>query len=452
MARRYAVAWVAAILAVTTARAQIPYSKDLIPTRTALARLGLERHWMGYVPIVGAEHVLTISVADNLFFAQTDQANFYVYDAESGRLLWTANLGSRSATAQPASVNSRLVFLTHATQLVALDRLTGRFVWETDLHALPTSATACDETQVMVGLSTGKLVSYAIYDPGDKRKALYDVPRPNWNWQTSRGALTSRPLPAQQFVAFGGQDGKLYVALSALPGDLVPVMLYRISTGGEIAAPLGAYGTRTLLVPSGDNNVYAVDLFGASVQWVYPSGAPVMQEPLVADDDVYAVNNKGMLTSLDAKTGTEHWTTSTHGGRLMSVGAKRVYLESHDDDLFIVDRGTGQILADARATFERAGLNLRGYTVGLTNNLNDRLYMATPSGLIICLREMGQIEPRPVRDPKAPPFGFIPPEGALPRVGGAAPPAGVAPPAGETPVPEAAPAPEGAPAPGPANP
>ena len=52
--------------------------------------------------------------------------------------------------------------------------------------------------------------------------------------------------------------------------------------------------------------------------------------------------------------------------------------------------------------------------MGLTNNLNDRLYMATPSGLVICLREIGQLQPRPLRDPKQPPFGYIPPEGALP--------------------------------------
>jgi outer membrane protein assembly factor BamB len=446
MARRYALAWIAAILATTAANGQIPYSPDLIPTRTALARLGLEQHWMGFVPVVGTERVLSISIADTLFFAQTNKANFHVYDAESGRELWTANLGMATATAQPASVNSRLVFVTSGTQLFALDRQTGRFVWTADLRALPTSPTACDEQQVMVGLSNGKLASYVLYDPSDKRKVLYHEPREWWNWQTSRGALTSRPLPAQQFVAFGGQDGKLYVALSALPADLIPVMLYRVATAGEIAAPLGAYGTRTVLVPSGDDNVYAVDLFGASVTWVYPSGAPVMQEPLVADDDVYAVNTAGLLTSLDARTGTQHWTTSTHGGRLISVGAKRVYLESYDDDLFIVDRGTGQMLADPRATAQRARLNLREYTIGLTNSQNDRLYMATPSGLVICLREMGQLQPRPLRDPKLPPFGYVPPEGALPRTGGEAPPGTTAPPAGESPAP--VPAPEAAPAPG----
>jgi outer membrane protein assembly factor BamB len=450
MARRTLLASVVALLASTTAQAQIPYSADLIPTRRALARLGMELHWMGYVPMVGSERLLAISMAENMFFAQTNDANFYAYDAESGRQLWVAKLGRRAATAQPASVNSRLVFATNANELYALDRQTGRWIWTVDLHSLATSSTACDHQQVMVGLDNGKLVSYLLYDPLDKRKVLYSSPRPWWNWQTGgRGALTSRPLPAQQFVAFGGLDGRLYVALSELPTDLIPVMLYRIATGGEIAAPLGTYGTHTMIVPSGDNNVYAVDLFGAKVLWVYPSGAPVLQQPMVADDDVYAVNTAGLLTSLDAKSGSQNWTTSTHGGRLMSVSGKRVYLESVDHDLFIVDRGSGQMLADPRATFQRAGLTLREYTVGFTNNLNDRLYLGTPSGLVICLREIGQLQPRPLRDPKQPPFGSIPAEGALSSL---APPAAAVPPpppGGEAPAPDAAaPAPATVPAPG----
>ena len=84
----------------------------------------------------------------------------------------------------------------------------------------------------MVGLANGKLASYVLYDPLDKKKTLYATPRPWWNWQTGgHGSMASRPLPAQQFVAFGGLDGKLYVALSELPSDGLAVMLYRIATG-----------------------------------------------------------------------------------------------------------------------------------------------------------------------------------------------------------------------------
>src|SRR6478735_7308890 len=100
MVQRIAIAWVAATLAVSTAQAQVPISRGLIPTRTAMARLGLERGWMALVPIAGTERLLSISLADGMIFAQTSMANFYAYDAESGRLLWLAHLGAQSATAR----------------------------------------------------------------------------------------------------------------------------------------------------------------------------------------------------------------------------------------------------------------------------------------------------------------------------------------------------------------
>jgi len=293
MARRILLAWawvVSILAAAPSASAQLSVGRDLLPTRSALARLGLERNWMALVPVSGAERLLSISLAERMFFAQTNLGNFFAYDAESGRLLWSAHLTRRSATAQPVSVNSRLVFMTSSNELFGIDRGTGRIVFKVNLGILPTSATACDEQHVMVGLSNGKLVAFQLYDPADKKKTLYEHPRDAWNWQTLGGPLTSRPLPAQQFVAFGGQDGKLYVALADLPQDMIPVMLYRIGTGGPITAPLGAYGTRTVLVPSTDKNVYAVDLFGAEVKWTYPSGAPVTQQPMAADEGVYVTN------------------------------------------------------------------------------------------------------------------------------------------------------------------
>src|SRR4051794_40366412 len=96
MVRRIAWAWVVTTLAVTTAWAQIPISRDLVPTRDAMARLGLERNWMAVVPIDGTERLLAISMAQDLIFAQTNMANFSTYDAESGRLLWSLHLGHES--------------------------------------------------------------------------------------------------------------------------------------------------------------------------------------------------------------------------------------------------------------------------------------------------------------------------------------------------------------------
>jgi len=414
MSRHIVLGWVFLTLMGTSVSAQIPISKDLLPTRTALGRIGLERHWMAAVPMEPTEKLIEISMADNLVFAQTDHAGFHVFDAESGRRLWSKHLGRQLADAFPASANSRLVFVTNSNLLYALDRQTGRTVWVENLSVLPSSPTACDEERVMVGLSTGLLRAFSLLVRDEKGLLVKDstgqpVLSPKaifaWNWQTN-GPLRSRPLPAGRLVVFGGHDGRAYVALAD-----TPKMLYRIATGGKIDAPISYYGTRTFFIPSADKNVYSVDLFTAAVMWTFSSGAPVMQEPLVAGTDVYVVNTSGVLNAVEVGSGSARWSTATHGGRLMSVSPQRIYLESHDEDLFIVDRGTGLIVADPRSTFSRAGVNLRSYDLSLTNTLNDRLYLGSKMGLIFSLREVGQTQPQWLRDPKAPKFGTIPPEG-----------------------------------------
>lgn len=450
MSRRMVLGWVLVVLWGTSVRAQVPISRDLLPTRTALARVGLERHWMGMVPMEPTERLLEISIADNLLFAQTDHANFYTFDAESGRLLWMARLGRQSGDAMPASVNSRMVFVTNANLLYALDRATGRPVWVENLNLLATSPTACDEERVIVGLSTGLLRAFSLYERDEKGLLVKDrAGRPvtahqatfAWNWQTI-GTMRSRPLPAGRLVVFGGHDGRAYVALADQA-----TMVYRIATGGEIFAPISPYKTRTFLIPSADRNVYSIDLFTAQVNWVFSTGAPVMQEPLVVDNDAYIVNAAGVLFAMDIPTGKSRWSTTTHGGRLVSVSGTRIYLETQDGDLFIVDRGTGKMLADPRTTYTRAGLNLRPFEVELTNSLNDRIYLGTKGGLVLGLREIGQLQPRPLRDPKGPPFGYIPPEGLSIEAPGA-----ISPTLPATGEPPAEPAPGTEPAPGAENP
>ena len=62
----------------------------------------------------------------------------------------------------------------------------------------------------------------------------------------------------------------------------------------------------------------------------------------------------------------------------------------------------------------RAGLDLREFTLNIVNRFNDRLFFATPSGMIVSIRETAQVEPRLLKDPKALPFGYVPPEGLKP--------------------------------------
>jgi outer membrane protein assembly factor BamB len=409
----------------------MPFPVDILPTRSSLERLGLERQWFGVVPLTETERVLKISLADGLLFAQTNNAMLLAFDAESGRLLWSMQLGERTGFARGVAANSKAVFVTNANLLYCLERRTGRPIWQANLATIPTSPPAADDDRAMVGMTTGMIRGFSLKLRDDQGNLVKDAQGneviatkavPAWQWHTG-GPVQTRPLPAGPLAVFGSSDGKVYVIVAE---DKVP--LYRFRTGGPIGEGFGGYGERTLLIPSGDNNLYAVDVFTATARWTFPSGAPIDQEPLVAEEDIYVINTAGALSVLTPE-GVPRWTTSTHGGRLVSISGTKVYLRSYDLDLLVVDRQTGQTLVDPGESHLRAGVNLREYNLAVVNRMNDRMYFATPSGMVVCLREAGLPQPRPVRARNANPFGYIPPEGlksltppatpsATPEVGG----------------------------------
>lgn len=431
------------VLAGHDARAQTGFPRETVPTRSSLERLGLERSWFAAVPL-GAprERVIALSMAEDMVFAQTNAGNFFVFDSESGRLRWAANLGPATVEAHNASVNSFGVFVANGYSLLALDRRSGTLLWKASLSSLSTSDTAASEDRVLVGLNSGKLAAYrarGVKTPKDAPKNYSEQQGSvAYVWQTN-AKITSRPIPAEQVVAFASNDGKVYVAV-----DKPSSMLFRWASGGPIVASMATYGTRTLLVPSTDNTLNALDLFNGDLLWSHPAGAPIAQEPLVGDNYVFVVNSRGVISALNIKDGQPRWSIPTGASKLLTVGQKRVYALSADHDLIIVDRVTGRQLFDARATSQRAGLNLRGFTLSVANSLNDRMYFSTPAGLLIGVREAGATQPRPIRKPGEHPFGYIPPEGTSDTPPAATTPTPDAPATGEAEVP--APKPAGKPA------
>src|SRR5690606_22345527 len=125
------------------------------------------------------------------------------------------------------------------------------------------------------------LVAYSIRDHSRDEPPGFSPGTFLWAWKTN-APLRGRPLPANRVVAFGSQDSRVYVALAD-----EDTLVYRYLTGGPVTASLAGYGTRTLLVPSEDFNLYAIDLFNGETYWIHSTGGPIEQEPVVAGDDVF---------------------------------------------------------------------------------------------------------------------------------------------------------------------
>ena len=387
------------------AQAPMRFSKGLVPTRTSLSRLGLEQGWFAAVPLLATERVLLLNLAGDMLFAQTTAGNIHAYESETGKYLWGARLGVRSLDVRAVSVNSDQAFATNGPNLICLDRKTGRLIWNTRLEGTAMGATAANEDRVMVGLNTGKLVAYNTRDKTKANPPGRSAGTFAWAWATS-GPISARPVPAGRVVAFASQDGKAYVAL-----ENPHTLLYRYLTGGPIIGSLGTYGTRTLIIPSADRTVYAIDLFTGETKWTVAGGHPFDHEPLVDGDTVIALDSGGQIYAIDANNGQVKRNVNTGGGRLLALSPGRAYFESAEGDLSVFDRGAGRMLFSPRQTREGAGLNLREYSLSITNADNDRMYFGTPSGFVLCVHEAGRSQPHVLRDPKGPTFGYIPPDG-----------------------------------------
>ena len=183
----------------------------------------------------------------------------------------------------------------------------------------------------------------------------------------------------------GSDDGRVFVTMT---DEATP--LYRVKTGGAIGEELGTYGTRMLLIPSADYNLYALDVLTTEMLWVFPSGAAIDQAPMIAGEDIFVINKAGNLSVLEPKSGVPRWTLPTHSARLLATSGSKVYLRTIDNDLLMVDRASGSVVADPAATLQRAGLNLRDYDLSFPNGYDDRVYVGSSTGLVISLREMGQ--------------------------------------------------------------
>lgn len=388
------------------AQSPVGFSRGILPKRETLSRLGLERAWYAAVPFgSGTERVMAVNMAEDALYVQTNRSNLHAFDAETGKYRWGVGLGMDTLDARPVAVNSDMVFITNGPMMSAFDRRTGQSVWNKRMEGSSEGAIAANEDRVMVGLGSGKLVAYNTRDHSKDKVAGRSAGSFAWAWQT-RKAITARPVPAGRVVAFASQDGRVYCAI-----DDPRTILYRFLTGGPIVGSMGTHGNRTLIVPSMDGNLYGLDLFTGELRWKLSGGDPFDQEPLVDRDRIIALTTTGRILVVDARSGEQLRRGDTGGGRLLALSETRGYLLSHDNDLAVVDRASGQISQTPRDTRDRAGLDLRDYRIGLTNHLNDRMYFSTPSGMLLCLREAGQVVPRMLRDAKAPLFGSLPPGG-----------------------------------------
>jgi outer membrane protein assembly factor BamB len=187
--------------------------------------------------------------------------------------------------------------------------------------------------------------------------------RERWSYQAN-GPINSSPAVAGGAVFFGSRDNTV-ISLDRLTGEL----RWQVGTGADMAWEWGGEGwdfftsspvivDGTLVIGSGDGNVYALEAATGAELWRFATAGRVRSSPAVVDGVVYVGSADGRLYAIDFETGEQRWRFDTEGVSLLSAdfGYDRktiqsspavvdgtVFVGARDGRLYAVDAGTGSL-------------------------------------------------------------------------------------------------------------
>jgi outer membrane protein assembly factor BamB len=169
------------------------------------------------------------------------------------------------------------------------------------------------------GLSTDEMNAYLAYGP-----AVYAISlttnRESWHYpQEPSGSATffAPPAPSEEgLVIVGGYDNVVYALDPSTGGDVRFAWKFEGASDNIIGAPVVAGDI--VLVPSADNNMYALDLLTGDPIWTQPfsTDEALWSAPLVEGDIIYLASLDHSVYAIDLHTGKELWRTEPLNGSI----------------------------------------------------------------------------------------------------------------------------------------
>jgi outer membrane protein assembly factor BamB len=367
-----------------------------------LNRYGLTRAWWSHATINSHRDKLVYMVVDEShLFLQSSSGVVSGFHTDTGKYLWTKQVGASDRAIFPASSNDELLFVINGLQLYAINKNTGNTVWFLTLPRMAASSPAADDRRVYVGFMDGSLYAF---DVATIQKLFAEGKLPQfsestvlWRYRTSK-AVSIPAVPGTDLVSFANRGGALYTVTK---GDRK--MVFQFETDAPLTAPIVRYHD-SLLLASEDFNFYSLNMRTGKSGWQFVAGNVIRKAPVLIENEVYLFPEYSNMYKLSAETGEPLWTVPRMSD-FLSASTNRVYVVDKHNNLTILSRETGGPLGS---------FPLDQFTKHLVNDRSDRIYLATESGLVMCLHEQGREFARfhkfPDREPILPEFA---PEGSM---------------------------------------
>ncbi|MDZ4780284.1 MAG: PQQ-binding-like beta-propeller repeat protein [Planctomycetia bacterium] len=346
-------------------------------SRVPLRRHGLERAWVAQADVAaGRSELADIQLDHGTLFVQSNVGILQAIDAETGRTLWRAQVGNRSYPSVPPGIGEEFIGVANGATLYLLNRKDGRIRWETPLKGSPSAGVSMGPNRVYVPTIRGRVESYATKELQDGRTSIARAGQGQQFLGVS-GIPQTAALLTPKAIAVGTATGSVYGFAPDVAGPR-----FTVDTYGEIVADL-AYYNGNVIAASRDNYLYAIKETAGDINWRLSLGEPLNHQPVVVKDKIYVVADLAGMYQVAGDTGAELW-LAPGIQQFVAAGANRIYAQDDLGRLQVLDAATGKRMDMLPTT---------GHAIMLANTENDRVYLASQTGLLHCLRETALTEP-----------------------------------------------------------
>ncbi|HKD35363.1 MAG TPA: PQQ-binding-like beta-propeller repeat protein, partial [Pirellulales bacterium] len=413
---RFGFSLVAAALALTVVgsprAAQAVTGADLVVPQSTAERHGLTRAWFTQIPVGGRARIAYIVQDEGTLFVQTTDAMLYAIDAETGRMVWSQQVGSPGRPTMRPGANGRaagdpsdaaiidtllnkteqtdraisarrdkVVAVANGTVLYLLNRADGSFYmdpknnvqWKITLASAPEAGALVTEDTVFIPLVQGTIATYPITDT---RGSPTNLP--------STGHCVAPPVQVADRIAWATDKGVIHVTKPK-----VIELRHRIETTGPILARLTANPPR-VFAGSIDGFLYCVNENAGDIAWKLTVGSAVRESPVVIRGAVLVASEDGGMFRASAADGHQDWFNPA-ARHFLAASPTKVYALDHYGHMLVINAKSGATI-DTVAMPEDV--------LPVQNGLTDRVYLSSRAGLIQCLHEPGLTQPQNYAPPK----------------------------------------------------
>jgi outer membrane protein assembly factor BamB len=270
-----------------------------------------------------------------------------VHDVEVFRLRDTGPINAKNSHASPTPLlDADRVYLHFGAHGTAALTHAGEIVWKTRMeyshgqHGPGGSPVLYDDLLILS--CDGEDVQFVA--ALDKRTGKTRWRKYRVGFQAYSTPLIVRLPEGDQVISTGAHRALAYEPRTGKE-------LWSVSYGdgfSNVPRPVHGHGLVFLCTGFHEPSLLAVRLDGKKdvtkthVAWSSKRGVPLTPSPLLVGDELYFVNDSGIATCLDAKTGKEHWRARLSGNHSASpISADgRIYFLSEDGDATVIEPGT----------------------------------------------------------------------------------------------------------------